>query len=109
MKNKFVKGFTLIDSLFALVILGIISTTLIFGIGTFSKYKLKNMENIDKINRLEIVFDDIKTNIKNNIPILDNISSEFKIDVLELDDMYYIKINLEEEKNGKIYELYIKK
>lgn len=108
MKNKFAKGFTLIDSLFALIILSIISTTLIFGISTFSKYKLKNMESIDKINRVELVFNDIRENIKSNRPVLDNISSDFKIDVLELDEMYYIKVDLE-EMNEKSYELYIRK
>lgn len=109
MNRRKIRAFTLIESLFALLILSIISMTFVFGINYFSKAKRRNLEIVEKINEIEMTLNQIRFNILNRDNPLKDVDSKLKIEVRELEEMYYISIDAQDPALGEKYEAYFKK
>ena len=95
MKNNFLKNkaFTLIECIFAIFILSVISIYIISGINNF--LQIQNMN--------------IRNNIKTNKPILKEVDmSKYEIKVSDLGELYNIKIFLKDNME-KLYEFYVSK
>lgn len=102
------KGFTLLESLFSLIILSVISMVFIFGIFQMTKNKDNNLKIVKEINDVENIFEQIKYNISKKVEPLDNVVSDFKIEVLDEGEFFYIVLKTR-EKNGETYEVYFNK
>lgn len=106
--NKFrKKGFTLLESLFALIILSIISMVFISGIYQITKNKENNIKLVRNLDEIENILEKIKYNIDKKSYPLENIETDLMIKVTDISDMYHIIINSSIE--GEEYEIYFKK
>lgn len=108
-KNFKIKSFTMIECIFAIFILSIISIYIISGINTFLHIQKENIKNINKLTELENTVVIIKNNIKRNLEILNDVDlNKYEIKIFDLGEIYNIKINYIEDME-KIYEIYISK
>ena len=111
MKNNFLKNkaFTLIECIFAIFILSVISIYIIFGINTFLRIQNVNINNNEKLLDIENTVVLIRNNIKTNKPILKEVDmSKYEIKVSDLGELYNIKIFLKDNME-KLYEFYVSK
>lgn len=108
-RNYKIKSFTMIECIFAIFILSIISIYIISGINNFLHIQKENVKNINKLTDLENTVVIIKNNIKRNFEILNDVDlNKFEIKIFDLGELYNIKINYIEDME-KIYEIYISK
>jgi hypothetical protein len=108
-RNYKIKSFTMIECIFAIFILSIISIYIISGINNFLHIQKENEKNINKLTDLENTVVIIKNNIKRNFEILNDVDlKKFEIKIFDLGELYNIKINYIEDME-KIYEIYISK
>lgn len=111
MKNKFVKNraFTMIECIFAILILSIISIYIIFGINTFLRIQNSNINNNEKLSGIENTVALIRNNINNNKYILNKVDiNKYDVIISDLGELYNIKIFLKDDME-KVYEFYVSK
>ena len=111
MKNNYLKNkaFTLVECIFAVFVLSIISLYILSGINNFLQIQKANIKEIDELSEIETTIVLIKSNIKNNKTILENVNSEkFEVKVSDLGELYNIKIFLKDNME-KLYEFYVSK
>lgn len=111
MKNKFVKNraFTMIECIFAILILSIISIYIIFGINTFLRIQNSNINNNEKLSGIENTVALIRNNINNNKYILYKVDiNKYDVIISDLGELYNIKIFLKDDME-KVYEFYVSK
>ena len=111
MKNNFLKNkaFTLIECIFAIFILSVISIYIISGINNFLQIQNMNIKNNSKLSDIENTIELIRNNIKTNKPILKEVDmSKYEIKVSDLGELYNIKIFLKDNRE-KLYEFYVSK
>ena len=74
MKNNYLKNkaFTLVECIFAVFVLSIISLYILSGINNFLQIQKANIKEIDELSEIETTIVLIKSNIKNNKSILEN-------------------------------------
>ena len=96
MKNNFLKNkaFTLIECIFAIFILSVISIYIISGINNFLQIQNMNIKNNSKL-----------LDIENTIEVD---MSKYEIKVSDLGELYNIKIFLKDNME-KLYEFYVSK
>lgn len=72
MKNNYLKNkaFTLVECIFAVFVLSIISLYILSGINNFLQIQKANIKEIDELSEIETTIVLIKSNIKNNKTIL---------------------------------------
>ena len=72
MKNNYLKNkaFTLVECIFAVFVLSIISLYILSGINNFLQIQKANIKEIDELSEIETTIVLIKSNIKNNKSIL---------------------------------------
>ncbi|BFT66197.1 prepilin-type N-terminal cleavage/methylation domain-containing protein [Parvimonas parva] len=111
MKIKFLKNraFTLIECVFSILILAIISIYIIAGINNFLNIQNKNNKDFLQLTDVENTVIQLKSNISGNKDILTNIDiKKYDIKVSDLGELYHIKIVLKDNME-KFYEFYISK
>lgn len=111
MKNKFVKNraFTMIECIFAILILSIISIYIIFGINTFLRIQNSNISNNEKFSDIENTIVLIRNNIKNKKYIFYQVDiKKYDVKISDLGELYNIKIFLKEDIE-KVYEFFVSK
>lgn len=111
MKNNFFKNkaFTLIECIFAIFILSVISIYIISGINNFLQIQNMNIKNNSKLSDIENTIELIRNNIKTNKPILKEVDmNKYEIKVSDLGELYNIKIFLKDNME-KLYEFYVSK
>lgn len=111
MKIKFFKNraFTLIECVFSILILAIISMYIIAGINNFLNIQNKNNKDFLQLTDVENTVIQLKSNISGNKDILTNIDiKKYDIKVSDLGELYHIKIVLKDNIE-KFYEFYISK
>ena len=102
MKNNFLKNkaFTLIECIFAIFILSVISIYTISGINNFLQIQNMNIKNNSKLSDIENTIELIRNNIKTNKPILKEVDmSKYEIKVSDLGELYNIKIFLKDNRD----------
>lgn len=111
MKNNYLKNkaFTLVECIFAVFVLSIISLYILSGINNFLQIQKANIKEIDELSEIETTIVLIKSNIKSNKSILENVNSEkFEVKVSDFGELYNIKI-YQKDNVEKIYEFYVSK
>ncbi|MFT4444670.1 type II secretion system protein J [Parvimonas sp. G1967] len=111
MKNNFFRNraFTMIECIFAIFILSVISIYIIFGINTFLRIQNVNINNNEKLLGIENTVVLIRNNIKTNKSILNEVNTKkYDVKILDLGELYNIKIFLKDD-TEKVYEFYISK
>lgn len=111
MKNNFFRNraFTMIECIFAIFILSVISIYIIFGINTFLRIQNVNINNNEKLLGIENTVVLIRNNIKTNKSILNEVNTKkYDVKILDLGELYNIKIFLKDDME-KVYEFYISK
>lgn len=111
MKNNFFRNraFTMIECIFAIFILSVISIYIIFGINTFLRIQNVNINNNEKLLGIENTVVLIRNNIKTNKSILNEVNTKkYDVKILDLGKLYNIKIFLKDD-TEKVYEFYISK
>lgn len=111
MKNNFFrnKAFTMIECIFAIFILSVISIYIIFGINTFLRIQNVNINNNEKLLDIENTVVLIRNNIKTNKSILNEVNTKkYDVKISDLGELYNIKIFLKDDME-KVYEFYISK
>ena len=111
MKNNFFRNraFTMIECIFAIFILSVISIYIIFGINTFLRIQNVNINNNEKLLGIENTVVLIRNNIKTNKSILNEVNTKkYDVKISDLGELYNIKIFLKDD-TEKVYEFYISK
>lgn len=111
MKNNFFRNraFTMIECIFAIFILSVISIYIIFGINTFLRIQNVNINNNEKLLDIENTVVLIRNNIKTNKSILNEVNTKkYDVKISDLGELYNIKIFLKDDME-KVYEFYISK
>ena len=111
MKNNFFRNraFTMIECIFAIFILSVISIYIIFGINTFLRIQNVNINNNEKLLDIENTVVLIRNNIKTNKSILNEVNTKkYDVKISHLGELYNIKIFLKDDME-KVYEFYISK
>mgnify|MGYP001711090293 CR=1 FL=1 len=111
MKNNFFRNraFTMIECIFAIFILSVISIYIIFGINTFLRIQNVNINNNEKLLGIENTVVLIRNNIKTNKSILNEVNTKkYDVKISDLGELYNIKIFLKDDME-KVYEFYISK
>lgn len=111
MKNNFFRNraFTMIECIFAIFILSVISIYIIFGINTFLRIQNVNINNNKKLLDIENTVVLIRNNIKTNKSILNEVNTKkYDVKISDLGELYNIKIFLKDDME-KVYEFYISK
>ena len=99
----------MIECIFAIFILSVISIYIIFGINTFLRIQNVNINNIEKLLGIENTVVLIRNNIKTNKSILNEVNTKkYDVKILDLGELYNIKIFLKDD-TEKVYEFYISK
>lgn len=102
------RAFTLMECIFAISILSLISATFLFSMIHFSKMKNENIKEIMSYSDIENVVDNIKNNIHNKKEITTNIDTKkYKLNLEKLDDMYFVEITVIVNGEEKVYEMYV--
>ena len=103
------KAFTLVECIFAIFILSVISIYTISGINNFLQIQNMNIKNNSKLSDIENTIELIRNNIKTNKPIFKEVDmSKYEIKVSDLGELYNIKIFLKDNME-KLYEFYVSK
>ena len=111
MKNNFFRNraFTMIECIFAIFILSVISIYIIFGINTFLRIQNVNINNNKKLLGIENTVVLIRNNIKTKKSILNEVNTKkYDVKISDLGELYNIKIFLKDDME-KVYEFYISK
>ena len=111
MKNNFFRNraFTMIECIFAIFILSVISIYIIYGINTFLRIQNVNINNNEKLLGIENTVVLIRNNIKTNKSILNEVNTKkYDVKISDLGELYNIKIFLKDDME-KVYEFYISK
>lgn len=111
MKNNFFRNraFTMIECIFAIFILSVISIYIIFGINTFLRIQNVNIYNNEKLLGIENTVVLIRNNIKTKKSILNEVNTKkYDVKISDLGELYNIKIFLKDDME-KVYEFYISK
>lgn len=111
MKNNFFRNraFTMIECIFAIFILSVISIYIIFGINTFLRIQNVNINNNEKLLGIENTVVLIRNNIKTKKSILNEVNTKkYDVKISDLGELYNIKIFLKDDME-KVYEFYISK
>ena len=99
----------MIECIFAIFILSVISIYIIFGINTFLRIQNVNINNNEKLLGIENTVVLIRNNIKTNKSILNEVNTKkYDVKILDLGELYNIKIFLKDD-TEKVYEFYISK
>ena len=99
----------MIECIFAIFILSVISIYIIFGISTFLRIQNVNINNNEKLLGIENTVVLIRNNIKTNKSILNEVNTKkYDVKILDLGELYNIKIFLKDG-TEKVYEFYISK
>ena len=103
------KAFTLVECIFAVFILSIISIYIISGINYFLQIQNKNIKEVKKLSDIENTITLIRNNIKTNRSILNEVDmNKYDVKVSDLGELYNIKIFLKDNME-KLYEFYVSK
>ncbi len=99
----------MIECIFAIFILSVISIYIIFGINTFLRIQNVNINNNEKLLGIENTVVLIRNNIKTNKSILNEVNTKkYDVKISDLGELYNIKIFLKDDME-KVYEFYISK
>ncbi len=99
----------MIECIFAIFILSVISIYIIFGINTFLRIQNVNINNNEKLLGIENTVVLIRNNIKTNKSILNEVNTKkYDVKISDLGELYNIKIFLKDD-TEKVYEFYISK
>lgn len=99
----------MIECIFAIFILSVISIYIIFGINTFLRIQNVNINNNEKLLGIENTVVIIRNNIKTNKSILNEVNTKkYDVKISDLGELYNIKIFLKDD-TEKVYEFYISK
>lgn len=99
----------MIECIFAIFILSVISIYIIFGINTFLRIQNVNINNNEKLLGIENTVVLIRNNIKTNKSILNEVNiKKYDVKISDLGELYNIKIFLKDDME-KVYEFYISK
>lgn len=99
----------MIECIFAIFILSVISIYIIFGINTFLRIQNVNINNNEKLLDIENTVVLIRNNIKTNKSILNEVNTKkYDVKISDLGELYNIKIFLKDDME-KVYEFYISK
>lgn len=110
MKLKTKKSFTILECIFSVFLLSIITISIFYGIFVF--YNFQNVENkkIENLNEIENTFIIIKNNIKNNINFLEGIDEKkYNVEVNNDGELFLIKLKCKINGVLKNYEMYVAK
>lgn len=99
----------MIECIFVIFILSVISIYIIFGINTFLRIQNVNINNNEKLLGIENTVVLIRNNIKTNKSILNEVNTKkYDVKISDLGELYNIKIFLKDDME-KVYEFYISK
>lgn len=83
----------MIECIFAIFILSVISIYIIFGINTFLRIQNVNINNNEKLLGIENTVVLIRNNIKTNKSILNEVNTKkYDVKISDLGELYNIKI-----------------
>lgn len=100
----------MLECIFSVFILGIISSTVFYSIFIFSKFQTISHKKIDQFNQIENTIETIKNNIKNDKNILEDIDTmSYDIQIKHCEDLYKIKLKSKIKGDIKEYEIYVTK
>lgn len=100
----------MLECIFSVFILGVISSTVFYSIFTFSKFQKISQKKIDYFNQIENTIEIIKNNIKSDKNALEDINPmNYDIQIKNYDDLYKIKLKSKIQGQIKEYEIYITK
>ena len=108
LKNK--RAFSLLECIFSVFLLTIITVSIFYSILIFSKYQNLYSNKIEILNDIENTMFTIKNNIKNNKNILDEKKKKkYNIQITNKNDLYLIKLECKIDGELKNYEMYVTK